>query len=58
MALTPRPDTSKRDKLLRALIGRGMPNDTLSKIVEPMRGKTQAEKEKIAENLMKKYGIK
>lgn len=53
-----RPDTSKRDKLLKALIGRGMSNDVLSEIVRSMAGKTQEEKEVIAEEIMAKYGVK
>ncbi len=58
MASTTRAVTSNRDKLLKTLIGQGTSNDTLSKIVAPMRGKTQEEKERIAAKIMKDRGIK
>ena len=57
MQFQERPDTTNRDILLTTLIGQGMSNDTLSGIVKPMRGKTQEEKEKIAERIMKEMGI-
>ena len=52
-----RPDTKNRDKLLRALIDRGISNSTIAEIVKPMRGKTQEEKEQIAMKLLKEYEI-
>ena len=52
-----RPDTSKRDKLLSTLISRGISNESLAEIVKPMRGKTQQEKERIAEQIMKEMDI-
>lgn len=49
-----RPITTERDKLLKQLIDRGMPNSAILDIIEPMSGKTQEEKEKIAKEIMAK----
>ncbi len=52
-----RPDTSKRDKLLKELNSRGMSNRAILRILEPMDGKTQEQKELIAGQIMKKMRI-
>lgn len=57
MQIKEQADTTKRDKLLKTLISQGMSNASILKIVTPMRGKTQAEKEEIAGQLLKKMGI-
>ena len=48
-----RPITTERDKLLKILIGRGMSNSTIQKVISPMSGKPQEEKEAIARQIMK-----
>ena len=52
MTSTTRPDTTNRDKLIKALLAIGFSNDQLSEIVRPMQGKTQEEKEQIAEQFL------
>lgn len=52
-----RPDTTKRNKLLRALLDQGLSVEEIGKIILPMRGKTQDEKEQIADRIMKERGI-
>ena len=48
-----RPGTEKRCELLKICLEKGMSNSMISKIVEPMRGKTEEEKEQIAEKALK-----
>ena len=48
-----RPITTERDKLLKLLIDKGMPNSAILEIIEPMSGKSQEEKEVIAKQIMK-----
>ena len=50
----PRPITTERDKLLKMLTGKGISNDIIARLVLPMRGKTQEEKEKIAAEIYHK----
>ncbi len=49
-----RPTTTERDKLLKMLIGQGMSNSAIQKIIEPMSGKTQEEKERMAKEITAK----
>ena len=49
-----RPITTERDKLLKTFIGRGMSNSAILTIIEPMSGKTQEEKERVAKEIMAK----
>lgn len=49
-----RPDTSKRDALLKELLNRGMSADMMLKITEPLEDKTQEEKEQIAAEILEK----
>ena len=46
------PKNEKRSTLLKLCLEKGISLDTQLKIIEPMRGKTDAEKEKIAEQLI------
>lgn len=48
-----RPITTERDKLLKALIDRGMSNSTIQEIISQMSGKSQKEKEAIAKEIIK-----
>ena len=50
-----RPGTEMRCELLRILLEQNMSLSMMSKITEPMRGKTEAEKETIAEQLIARY---
>ena len=46
-------DTTKRNALLRLCMDKGMSANTVARMVEPMAGKTNEEKERIAEMLTK-----
>lgn len=46
------PGTEKRCEMLRILLEQNMSPSMMSKITEPMRGKTEAEKEQIAEKII------
>ena len=52
------PDFKMRGKLLKLCMDRGMSLSTISKIVQPMKGKTDEEKEVIAAQILKeKFNI-
>jgi len=47
------PNFQMRGTLLKLCTEKGMSNNMILKIVEPMRGKTEEEKEKIASQIIK-----
>ena len=49
------PKSEKRSILLKLLTEKGYSTDTKLKIIEPMRGKTDEEKERMAAHLILKY---
>ena len=53
-----RPGTEKRCELLKIFLEKGMSPNIIRKYTSPMRGKTEAEKEKMAGELIKKFRTK
>lgn len=51
------PNTKDRYKLSKYCREKGMSASTFRQLIEPMRGKTDEEKEKIAENLLQSVMI-
>ena len=51
------PGTEKRTELLKVCCLKNMPLDILEKLEEPMEGKPDEEKERIAEDLLRQLQI-
>ena len=46
------PDRTNRQRLLKACMDRGLPQSTILRVVAPMAGKADDEKEKIAAEIL------